>query len=178
MNRLRMRLKNNKGFTIAELLITVLILLMVSSVVAAGMPSAVNALGKVVDAAHAESLFATTYTALRDELSTAIPNRTITASGKSITYTDSDGIVSKIESKDDGIYITKPAAAESGNERLLISKVAATENLYMTFQNIKYSSGIVEITDLAVNNSKTGNTVNNLEKVMIRIVGYEAIKAA
>lgn len=178
MNRLINRLKSNKGFTLAELLITVLILLMVSSVVAAGIPVAANALGKVVDAAHGQTLLTTTYTALRDELSTAIPGRTITASGKSITYTDSDGIISKIESKSDGIYITKPFTSEGGSERLLISKVAATENLNTTFSGITCNNGIIEITDLKVNNKKTENQVNNLEKVLIRIVGYEAGKVA
>ena len=175
MNRLKNRLKNNKGFTLAELLITVLILLMVSSVVAGGIPVAANALGKMVDAAHAETLLATTYTALRDELSTAVPSRTITVSsnGKSIRYTDSDGIESIIEAKNDGIYITK-----SGSENLLVSKIAATENLSMTFESVQHNSGIINITGLTVENNKIGNAVNRLDNVVIRIVGYEAGKAA
>ena len=179
MNRLKNRLKNNKGFTLAELLITVLILLMVSSVVAGGITVAANALGKMVDAAHAETLLATTYTALRDELSTAVPSRTITVSsnGKSIRYTDSDGVESKIEvkndGKNDGIYITK-----SGSERLLISEIAATENLSATFKSVQCNDGIITITDLKVKNKKIGNDVNKLDSAVIRIVGYEAGKAA
>ena len=175
MNRLKNRLKNNKGFTLAELLITVLILLMVSSVVAGGIPVAANALGKMVDAAHAETLLATTYTALRDELSTAVPGRPITVGddGKSISYTDSDGVESKIEVKNDGIYITK-----YGSERLLISEIAATKNLSATFESVQCNDGIITITGLKVKNKKIENYVNRLDSTVIRIVGYEAGKAA
>ena len=65
------KLKNNAGFTLAETLITVLILLMVSSVVAGGVPAAVNAYQKAVDAANSQVLLSTTVNALRSELSTA-----------------------------------------------------------------------------------------------------------
>ena len=65
------KLKKSAGFTLAETLITVLILLMVSSVVAGGVPAAANAYRKAVDAANAHVLMSTTVNALRSELSTA-----------------------------------------------------------------------------------------------------------
>ena len=65
------KLKKSAGFTLAETLITVLILLMVSSVVAGGVPAAANAYRKAVDAANAHVLLSTTVNALRGELSTA-----------------------------------------------------------------------------------------------------------
>ena len=65
------KLKKNAGFTLAETLMTVLILLMVSSVVAGGIPSAVTAYSKAVDAANAQVLISTTVNALRSELTTA-----------------------------------------------------------------------------------------------------------
>lgn len=65
------KLKKRAGFTLAETLITVLILLMVSAVVAGGVPAAANAYGKAVDAANAQVLLSTTVNALRSELSTA-----------------------------------------------------------------------------------------------------------
>ena len=68
---LRGKLKEKRGFTLAEMLITMLILLMVSSVVAMGVPSAVRAYSKVVDAANAQLLLSTTVTQLRRELSLA-----------------------------------------------------------------------------------------------------------
>ena len=65
------KLKKSAGFTLAETLITVLILLMVSSVVAGGVPAAANAYRKAVDAANAHVLMSTAVNALRSELSTA-----------------------------------------------------------------------------------------------------------
>ena len=71
MKNMTQKLKNSAGFTLAETLITVLILLMVSSVVAGGVPAAANAYRKAVDAANAHVLLSTTVNALRGELSTA-----------------------------------------------------------------------------------------------------------
>lgn len=63
--------KYDSGFSLAETLMAVLILLLVASVVAAGIPAAVNAYTKAVDAANAQTLLSTTVNALRSELSTA-----------------------------------------------------------------------------------------------------------
>ena len=87
VERIAKKLRNNNAFTLAETLITVLILLMVSAVVAGGVPSAANAYRKAVDAANAYSLLSTTVNALRDELSTA---RDVSVSGNTITYYSSD----------------------------------------------------------------------------------------
>ena len=65
------KLNNSYGFSLAETLVAVLILLMVSAVVAGGIPAAVNAYTKAVDAANAQVLLSTTVNALRNELSTA-----------------------------------------------------------------------------------------------------------
>ena len=71
MKNTTQKLKKSTGFTLAETLITVLILLMVSAVVAGGVPAAANAYQKAVDAANAHVLLSTTVNALRSELSTA-----------------------------------------------------------------------------------------------------------
>ncbi|MBR2729093.1 MAG: type II secretion system protein [Lachnospiraceae bacterium] len=65
------KLHSRRGFTLAEMLATVLILLMVSSIVAAGIPAAVRAYEKVVRSANAEVLLSTSVSALRSELGTA-----------------------------------------------------------------------------------------------------------
>ena len=62
------KLNSQDAFTLAETLITVLILLMVSAVVAGGIPAAANAYRKAVDAANAHVLLSTTVNALRSEL--------------------------------------------------------------------------------------------------------------
>ena len=71
MNSLIRRLLNKSGFTLAETLMAILILLLVSSVIAAGIPAAVSAYTKAVDAASAQTLLSTTVNALRNELSAA-----------------------------------------------------------------------------------------------------------
>ena len=71
MKKVLRNLNNKSGASLAEMLITVLILLMVSSVVAGGVPAAARAYQKAVDAANAHALLSTTVNALRSELSTA-----------------------------------------------------------------------------------------------------------
>jgi len=65
------KLQNASGFTLVEVLVAMLILLMVTAVVAGAMPVARDAYYKVVDSANAQVLLSTTATALRDELGTA-----------------------------------------------------------------------------------------------------------
>ncbi len=71
MKKLHRKLRDRSGFTLAELLIVVLILLLVSTVVATGVPAAVNSYQKVVDSANAQLLLSTTVSSLRRELSLA-----------------------------------------------------------------------------------------------------------
>lgn len=59
------------GFTLAETLLAVLILLLVSSIVAMGIPVAKQAFEKVTLAGNAELLLSTAVSTLRDELGTA-----------------------------------------------------------------------------------------------------------
>ena len=54
-----LKLNNEDGFTLAETLMTVLIMLLVSSVIAAGIPAAAKAYRKAVDAANAQVLLST-----------------------------------------------------------------------------------------------------------------------
>ncbi len=65
------RLKSRGGFTLAETLLAVLIMLLVSVVVATGMPAATNAYNKVVLGANAKVMLSTAITALHDEIGTA-----------------------------------------------------------------------------------------------------------
>ena len=63
--------KNENGFSLAETLMAVLILLLVASVIVAGIPAAASAYKNAVDGANARALLSTTVEALRSELSTA-----------------------------------------------------------------------------------------------------------
>ena len=54
--RFKSKLKNRNGTTLTELLAALLIMLMVTSIVAGGLPAAVRAYRKVVDTANAQIL--------------------------------------------------------------------------------------------------------------------------
>lgn len=177
--RTRNKLKNNTGFTLAETLLAVLILLLVSTIVATGMPAAKNAYEKIVVAANAQVLLSTGATALRDELGTSwavkIDDDTSKTSGTFVTYNSSDsGAKSKIFLKGDGkkiyiqeyvknVYLNVTKGASIGDERLLVSDKAATDGLVITYTTIKKSDdgSSVIISGLAVKN-KEGREMANL----------------
>lgn len=164
MERLKDRKRGRSGFTLAETLITVLILLMVSGVVAAGIPSAANALEKAVDGANAQVLLSTTMTILRDELGTAYADSIeIVDSGSGISYTNSEGF---------GSVIRKGTAGITLNDSLLVSEQAATKGLYATFKSISYAAGVVAVTDLKVMRGE--NAVVTVPSYLIRVVSYVA----
>ena len=176
--------KNNRsGFSLAETLFAVLIVLMVSAVVAAGIPVAGRALKAAVDSSHAQVLLSTTMTAMRDELSMA-KNIQWVESEKKITYIDSAGVSSALIIKDDGIYLRKDSALSNTSnpnsnalirDRRLVSEQAATEGLYESFSSADYDSttGIVSIYGLQVKrkvgSSSEGQMLAGLEEVPFEI---------
>lgn len=93
MKRLR-KLKDKAGFSLAEMLMTVLILMMVSLIVATGMPAAKNAYEKTVIGANAQAMLSTAVSALRNELGTAwdirINDTANTTNGSYVTYFKAD----------------------------------------------------------------------------------------
>lgn len=75
------RLRDSRGFTLAEALIATLIMLLVTVIVATGIPAASRAYDRVVMASNAEVLLSTTMSELRNELTLA----------KDIDIQDADG---------------------------------------------------------------------------------------
>lgn len=82
------KLKSRAGFTLAETLLAVTILLLVSVIVATGMPVAKNAYEKVMLSSNAETTLATAVAALRDELGTAWKAQARTGGG--VSYISAD----------------------------------------------------------------------------------------
>ena len=76
---------HSAGFTLMELLLTMFILMIVTTVVATGFPYAKDAYDKVVLAANAEVALSTGMSTLRNELGTA-QNVMVTDEQKTITY--------------------------------------------------------------------------------------------
>ena len=84
MRKLLKKSNCSAGFTLAETLVAVVILVLIS---AAALPAAMNAYRNAVDAANAQVLLSTTVNALRSELSTAW---NVSAEGTTITYQSAD----------------------------------------------------------------------------------------
>jgi len=142
----------HSGFTLAETLIAVLLLLMATAIVAGGMPVAQRAYYDVVDTANAEVLFSTTITALQDELGST-QGFALTKSGEgdaaiySLNYYRSASqqhrraelMNGKEAAKDGskGITINYPNDAV---QRKLVSVAASTKRLHTEFDSITYDN--------------------------------------
>ena len=139
-------IRNKKGFTLAETLLAATITLIVAGLLAGGIPLALNAYHKVVDSANAHVVLATLTTELRDELALA---NDVTSNGTSLTYTNKSGRNTNLYKKDDGIYLKD---TKSGSEALLLSKASMANNLYVAYDSVAFSNGMITFTNLKVCN--------------------------
>lgn len=171
MKRVRKKPNTASGFTLAETLMTVLILLMVSAVVAAGIPAASSAYAKVVDGANAQVLLSTTVTALRDELAVATE---VTVADGAVTYRGANGARSRLSLSEEGIlleeYLDLTEAGSTPPSRQLVSKKAASDRLYAQWEGISVADGVITVTGLKV--KKTGDTavIAALDTLKIRML--------
>ena len=180
--RIRRKLHSNKAFTLAETLLAVLILLMVSAIVATGIPVARNAYEKVVLASNAEVLLSTTISTLRNELGTAmdvdIPGGTTdnnVKSGTEITYYNSArGSSSKISMASGGtdIQFQRYYSADGSDPVNLISDKTATNDLHVTYSGVEYDqkTGIVTFSNLDVKRDST--VLASREELSIRVISF------
>ena len=132
------------GFTLAETLMAVLIMLLVSGIVAAGIPAAKNAYEKVVLASNAEVMLTTAESALRDELGTAW-NVEPVSNSTSITYFSADtGMRSKLAMTGDDLTITEYQDADDDDKlnKLLNANSSNTDssNTFQTNRKLVYQS--------------------------------------
>ena len=146
MKNVMKKLKSSAGFTLAETLMTVLILVMVAGVVAGGMPSALNAHSKAVDAANAHVLISTTVNALRSELSTARDVH-LNADGDVIYISTSTGSKAKLYKEKD----------EKGNDVIHASVGWEKKDEVLAFNGLEVKKG--------------DTTVEKIEELYIRCLG-------
>ena len=183
--RLRQKLKNQTGFTLAETLLAVLILLLVSVIVANGMPAATNAYRKTVLAANAQSLMSTTVAALRDELGTAWG---VSVADDAVTYYSADTGNRTILKKDNStgtITITEYVStdglnvdvASQGKERQLTPEQTMAKELSISYDTVTYTYnsasnyGVVEFGGLKVTpKGKTEPVIAQMESLTIRVI--------
>ncbi len=190
MKRAIKKLKSNIGFTLSETLITMLILVMVAGVVAEGVPSAVQAYGKAVEAANVQMALSTTVNALRNELSTAWSAE---CKNNEVFYISSDtGAKTKIY-RDPGKNIimvqdflkfdSDTEHAPEADPRALVSESAVTKNLLVTFDSVEWSKdsegaedkSVLVFSNLkVVRNDGAANAASpelaSIEKLYIRIL--------
>jgi len=166
--------RRQSGFTLAETLMAILILLMVTSVVAAGLPAAVSAYQKVVDRANAQVQLSTAVSRLREELGSALWYK---ETENAICYSNGSyaekGYVSSLpktitdnEDAEKGIAITfanVQGVPFDSSEPLLSGLGTATQgkSLYTLYSSLDYSNGVFTITNLRV--KKQGSDVPQAE---------------
>jgi hypothetical protein len=187
------RLKSRRGFTIGEVLVSVLILMMVFSIVAAGIPAAANAYYKVVDSANAQMLLSTTLTRLRTELSTATQ---VKCSGTTIEYRCAAGSTTKLwlagagdaaetgadgQKRAPGIWLQEyvqeykedPDAGSFDPDKykhLLVSQKAASGVLYVTYESAYKSGGEVIFTECKVMKAGRDEPLASMDSFRVRVL--------
>ncbi len=158
--------RRRAGFTLTETLMTTLILLMVTAIVAAGIPAAVNAYDKVLDAANAQILLSSAISRLEEELSTAVEVWTDSTDNKtvegyshykysykiSLDNDETNGITIKYTKyKNDKVKI--PEARQLVTLKTLTTdRKTGNTQYYVSFESIKYeeSSGLFTVSNLKV----------------------------
>jgi type II secretory pathway pseudopilin PulG len=175
-------LKSRAGFSLAETLMAIMILLMASAIVGAAIPAASNVYQKSVDVANAQVVLSTTITMLRDQLSTAGNTK---ISGKMITYTSGkageSGVscLMKLNSPTITVYkgsyelslaespSTDPADYEFGYYDL-VSKESVTGKLAIDYESISQSGQTITFHKLVV--QKDGTNLTEPRNVSIRVL--------
>lgn len=184
------------GFTLAETLVAILIMLMVASVATAGIPAARNAYDKAVSAANAQTLLSTAVTTLRSELSTApkIEKQGPLDSSDSVTYYRAgSGVKAKL-------YLDKFGSGESEKTIMLQEGIPFDSNhatigspapqvfiqplgrrsaadmsgcLYVTYRSIDIqhlADGYLTIQGLQVNQASGLQNLASLDELVIRVI--------
>lgn len=163
-----------EGFTLAETLIAILILLMVSGLMAQGIPMAFNAYKKVSLAANANVLLSTTITELRDRLAYS---KEIEVTNKDVYFTSNNGREYKLSysSEKGGLYVEDVTPNDTHKDsRLLVSNEAAAKELYVTYNEAVLESNDY-ITFKGIEVHKKGSTAEsdgfaNIESYSIKLL--------
>ena len=174
---LKQKLNKTKAFTIAETLVAIIILLMVSSIVAAGMPAAISAYKKVEIASDAELLMSTTISTLRNELGVS-SNVEVDPGKTEITYYNGSGkMTSRISNSDNKIMLKRSAGSEMSYEsddsetRLISDQLSTNSDLDITYESVEINDDLVTFKKLKVYRSgNVSNVMTSRDTVMIRII--------
>ena len=169
MKKILKKLKqNNAGFSLSEVLMSVLILSLVSVLLVSGMVTVNNTYRRSVDKANAETLLSTTVTELRNEMAFASDVYAIDDDG--FGYRSSKGVNYAVVSSTNGILLK--TLDSSGNEissRNLVSEAASTR-LCNGFSGVSVNSdGTLTITTLSVTGNGYANPLSTLSELVIEV---------
>ena len=185
---LKRKLNSKKGFTLAEMLLAVLILLMVSAVVAAGIPAAREAYEKVVLTSNAEVMLATTVSTLRNELGSAKHiEPTSNASNDVVYYSLTRGAPSRIFKAADGnnqiMFYRYYSDTEIGSvgDATAVPHMQSKDitgdlnlgDLYVTYTNVSCSGEIITFTGLSVNRKSDKRVMTSIDSLSIRAISED-----
>ena len=178
MKKIMKKLKRSGGFTLSETLVTVLILLMVAGVVAEGVPAAVTAFGKAIDAANAQVLISTTVNALRGELSTA-KDVHLDSNSNPVYISPFTGSKTRLFRDENGVIMVQDFLKydESGPQidsvipRELVTGSTKTKNLQVTYSSAGWEveNEVLVFSDLTV--TKGTQTIADIDALYIRCLG-------
>ena len=151
--------RKNAGFSLTELLVTLLIVTLVTGIAATTIPPAWRTYTQVVDASNAQALLTTTSALLRDELDTALDLR---QDGDTLTYTSSKtGLATRLMSgarSADGSRLGIVLSDAHDNDpddaggtrgpRRLVSDATTTSGMFVAYGGLSYDegAGVVRLT--------------------------------
>ena len=179
---IRAKLRSVSGLSFAELLVTTLILLLVTEIVADGLPAVIRLYRQTVDIANAEAYLSTTMIALRSKLSLSneVGEATVEGQRRKVYLDPETGyyIITKDEKyengEDKGIWITYLQAdmetrtlthpPDPENPKMTLPLIPRVKNDTSTLiadydGEIEYGNGSFTITNLRVKKQGSNETL-------------------
>lgn len=147
------KIRENKGSTLPELLMTMLIVALIGSALTGGLVVVQRCYRRITQLSHAETLLSTTATLLTDQLEYAT---SIRSGGNSISFvnantnararlswTGAEGIILCYESggnEDEGVAVGEGEQSTAGRRTALVSEAGLTDALYTSFDSISFET--------------------------------------
>lgn len=171
------KITDKKGFTLAESLVAILIMLMVSSIMVAGIPAAKNAYDKVILRSNAEMTLSTAIHALRNELSVARDIEIDETDQTKITYssgTYGSTSVIKVGADEKGILYQRYAGDGKPSALAKLVSDGASDNqnqLYVTYEKVIMDAdkNYISFNNLKVCKSGRANPILNRNELSIAV---------
>lgn len=166
------KVNNIAAFTLAEVLVAILILLMVSSIMAAGIPAAKRAYQGTVTASNAEVLLSTTISALQGKLGTASSAHADASTKSVIFYSADTHTESRIYYDPAGKNIMYQESYDSGTSAncsdpvsLVPRKAMDEDQLYPAYESVSVTGGVVTFKGLSIKKHKDDEVIASMQNV-------------